>query len=69
MAQELIHDGDDAKADEIVFDVTEAGLKVRNSGQFTYCGYLDKPCSYLAEGDNKCDFQGITDVGSGRKLS
>ena len=69
MALELIQNADDAKAEEIVFDITDIGLLVRNSGQFTYCGDLDKSCAYLAEGNYKCDYHRITDVGSGGKLS
>jgi hypothetical protein len=69
MALELIQNADDAKAEEIVFDITDSGLLVRNSGQFTYCGDLNKPCAFLAEGNYKCDYHRITDVGSGGKLS
>jgi ribosomal protein S24E len=69
MALELIQNADDAKAEEIVFDITDSGLLVRNSGLFTYCGDLDKPCVSLAEGEYKCDYHRITDVGSGGKLS
>lgn len=69
MALELIQNADDAKAEEIVFDITDTGLLVRNSGQFTYCGDLEKPCASLAEGNYKCDYHRITDVGSGGKLS
>ena len=68
MALELIQNADDAKAEEIVFDITDTGLLVRNSGQFTYCGDLDKPCAYSAKGNYKCDYHRITDVGSGGKL-
>ncbi len=69
MALELIQNADDAKAEEIVFDITDTGLLVCNSGQFTYCGDLDKPCASLPEGNYKCDYHRITDVGSGGKLS
>ncbi|MBW6167615.1 DUF3883 domain-containing protein [Pseudomonas aeruginosa] len=69
MALELIQNADDAKAEEIVFDITDNGLLVRNSGQFTYCGDLNKPCAFLSEGNYKCDYHRITDVGSGGKLS
>lgn len=69
MALELIQNADDAKAEEILFDITDSGLLVRNSGQFTYCGDLDKPCAFLANGNYKCDYHRITDVGSGGKLS
>lgn len=38
MALELIQNADDAKAESVVFDVTDQGLVLSNSGQFTYCG-------------------------------
>ena len=69
MALELIQNADDAKAEEIIFDITDGGLLVRNSGQFTYCGNLYKPCAFLANSNYKCDYHRITDVGSGGKLS
>jgi len=69
MALELIQNADDAKAEEIVFDITDSGLLVRNSGQFTYCGDLYKQCGFLDNGNYKCDYHRITDVGSGGKLS
>jgi hypothetical protein len=69
MALELIQNADDAKAEEIIFDVTNSGLLVRNSGQFTYCGDLYKSCAFLADSNYKCDYHRITDVGSGGKLS
>ncbi|KHS70939.1 hypothetical protein RC77_05345 [Pectobacterium brasiliense] len=69
MALELIQNADDAKAEEIVFDIMDSGLLVRNSGQFTYCGDLNKTCAFLAGGNYKCDYHRITDVGSGGKLS
>jgi len=69
MALELIQNADDAKAEDIIFDITDSGLLVRNSGQFTYCGDLDKLCGFLADSNYKCDYHRITDVGSGGKLS
>ncbi|EMC2776934.1 DUF3883 domain-containing protein [Pseudomonas aeruginosa] len=69
MALELIQNADDAKAESVIFDVTDQGLAVFNSGQFTYCGGLDRPCAFLAEGNYKCDYHRITDVGSGGKLT
>lgn len=69
MALELIQNADDAKAEEVVFDITDSGLLVRNSGQFTYCGDLTRPCAFLTEDSYKCDYHRITDVGSGGKLS
>ncbi len=70
MALELIQNADDAKAEKIIFDITDGGLLVRNSSQFTYCGDLYKqPCTFLANSNYKCDYHRITDVGSGGKLS
>ncbi len=69
MALELIQNADDAKAESVVFDVTDQGLVVFNSGKFTYCGDLDKECAFLVEGNYKCDYHRITDVGSGGKLN
>ena len=70
MALELIQNADDAKAEEIAFDITDRGLLVRNSGQFTYCGDLDsRPCSFVATNSYSCDYHRIADVGSGGKLS
>lgn len=70
MALELIQNADDAEAEEIVFDITDHGLLVRNSGQFTYCGDLDsRPCGSIATDGYGCDYHRIADVGSGGKLS
>lgn len=70
MALELIQNADDAKAEEISFDITDSGLMVRNSGQFTYCGDLhSRPCGFVATNNYSCDYHRIADVGSGGKLS
>lgn len=70
MALELIQNADDAKADSVVFDITDRGLLVVNSGKFTYCGDLDtRPCSFSASSNYSCDYHRIADVGSGGKLS
>ncbi len=71
MALELIQNADDAKADKIIFNITDDGLEVRNSGEFTYCGDLNAtPCGFQSkQGDNySCDYHRIADVGSGGKL-
>ena len=68
MALELIQNADDAKAEEVVFDITSDALVVRNSGEFTYCGDLSSPCAFEAESGYSCDYHRITDVGSGGKL-
>lgn len=70
MALELIQNADDAKAESVVFDITDHGLFVVNSGQFTYCGDLHtRPCSFIASKNYSCDYHRIADVGSGGKLS
>lgn len=70
MALELIQNADDAKAEEIIFDITSKGLVVTNSGKFSYCGDLNKrPCKHLDTEDYGCDFHRIVDVGSGGKLA
>ena len=69
MALELIQNADDAKAEEIVFNITRDGLVVRNSGEFTYCGDLDScACTFKADTGRNCDYHRITEVGSGDKL-
>ena len=48
MALELIQNADDARADSVVFDITDQGLLVVNSGKFTYCGDLHtRPCGFI----------------------
>jgi len=70
MALELIQNADDAKAQEIIFDITDRGLIVRNSGCFGYCGDLkNKTCRFLAKGKIKCDFHRITDFASANKMA
>jgi len=70
MALELIQNADDAKAEEIIFDITSKGLVVTNSGNFSYCGDLNKrPCRHLEAEGYGCDFHRIVDVGSGGKLA
>lgn len=70
MALELIQNADDAKADAVIFDITDRGLLVVNSGKFTYCGDLHtRPCSFIAANNYSCDYHRIADVGSGGKLS
>ena len=70
MALELIQNADDAKAETVVFDITDDGLTVHNSGEFTYCGDLNtNPCDFKAKSDYSCDYHRIADVGGGGKLS
>ncbi|MEP0952377.1 MAG: DUF3883 domain-containing protein [Marinobacter sp.] len=71
MALELIQNADDAKAGSVIFDITDDGLIVLNSGAFSYCGDMSKqPCEWLMQADGySCDFHRIANVGSGGKLS
>lgn len=70
MALELLQNADDAKAEIVTFDVTDKGLFVVNSGEFTYCGNLhNRPCAFSATKNYSCDYHRIADVGSGGKLS
>src|SRR4051795_8283551 len=69
MALELIQNADDAKAQEITFDITHTGLWVRNSGRFAYCGDLAAAECRLQDSDGySCDYHRIVDVASGGKL-
>lgn len=69
MALELIQNADDANAKEIIFDITDEGLRVYNSGQFTYCGDLKRTCGFITTNNYSCDYHRIVEVGSGGKLS
>ena len=69
MALELIQNADDAEAETIVFDITDDGLVVRNSGEFSYCGDLNaNPCNLKAKENYSCDYHRIAEVGGGGKL-
>lgn len=68
MALELIQNADDAKAKEITFEIADDGLKVTNSGEFTYCGDLTVECHFQTRGGYSCDYHRIVDVASGGKL-
>lgn len=69
MALELIQNADDAKAQEITFDITDRGLWVRNSASFTYCGDLAATECRLQHSEGySCDYHRIVDVASGGKL-
>jgi hypothetical protein len=68
MVLELIQNADDAKAESIIFDITDSGLLVINSGTFTYCGDLHtRPCGFIVSNNYSCDYHRIADVGSGGK--
>lgn len=60
MALELLQNADDAKATKIVFDICDDGLRVWNSGIFSYCGDLEHECSlYKEKGGKTCDFHNL----------
>lgn len=60
MALELLQNADDAKATKIIFDICDDGLRVWNSGVFSYCGDLEHECTLYKEKDNKtCDFHNL----------
>lgn len=66
MILELLQNADDAKAEKIIFDITDTGLYLFNSGEFSYCGNLASP-NCLTE-EESCDFHRIKEVASGGKL-
>lgn len=66
MILELLQNADDAKADEIIFDITDSGLHLFNSAEFSYCGNLAEPNCLFEE--EACDFHRIKEVASGGKL-
>lgn len=69
MALEIIQNADDAKANEIIFDIRKDGLQVWNSGEFSYCGNLsDRICRLQQTEKYACDFHRIKKVASGGKL-
>ena len=45
MILELMQNADDAKAEEMVFDIREECSRVTNSAEFTYCGHLEDKCT------------------------
>ncbi len=66
MALELIQNADDAGATEIIFNITDQALVVRNNRKFTYCGQIkENPCPQQIA----CDFHAILNVASGEKLA
>lgn len=73
MALELIQNADDAGADSLVFDVTEAGLFVRNNAEFSTCGLREIRCPWERGGDpdghkRACNFHAISRMGSRNKI-
>lgn len=68
MALELIQNADDAKAKELIFDITDKGLFVRNDGSFSYCKDLAQDeCAFMP--NTTCDYHRIIKVANGGKLS
>ena len=66
-AKALLYCGPNVRA-AIVFDITDRGLLVRNSGQFTYCGDLDsRPCGSIATDGYGCQYHRIADGQQRRK--
>lgn len=66
MILELLQNADDAEAERIVFDITDEGLHLFNSGEFSFCGDLaSSNCLFEEE---FCDFHRIKEVASGGKL-
>ena len=73
MALELIQNADDAGADNLIFDVTEAGLFVRNNAEFSTCGLNEIRCPWEQGGDpdghkRACNFHAISRMGSRNKI-
>jgi hypothetical protein len=68
MALELIQNADDAKAEELSFDITDSGLVLWNSAPFSYCGDLESKCGFKRQDKKTCDFHSIIKIASGAKL-
>lgn len=73
MALELIQNADDAGAASLSFDVTDGGLFVRNSGEFSTCGLREMRCPWERNGDSNgrmraCNFHAISRMGSRNKI-
>ncbi|WP_156169995.1 protein NO VEIN domain-containing protein [Aurantiacibacter luteus] len=73
MARELIQNADDARAEEMVFDIDGDALRIWNSGKFSSCETQDGHCPWEVRGNphsgtkRACDFHAISTVGSGNK--
>lgn len=73
MALELIQNADDAGADNLIFDVTDGGLFIRNNAEFSTCGLHEIRCPWEQRGDpnghlRACNFHAISRMGSRNKL-
>jgi len=65
MALELLQNADDARAENIIFDIQDDGLRVWNSGVFNYCGDLNNDeCSF---DEGRCNFHSLIEFASGSK--
>lgn len=73
MARELIQNADDARAEEMVFEIDDDALRIWNSGKFSSCETQDGHCPWEVSGNphsgtrRPCDFHAISTVGSGNK--
>lgn len=73
MALELIQNADDAGADNLIFDVTDAALFIRNNAEFSTCGLHEIRCPWEQGGDPEghmraCNFHAISRMGSRNKI-
>lgn len=73
MALELIQNADDAGADNLIFNVTDAGLLIRNNAEFSTCGLHEIRCPWEHGGDpdgqmRACNFHAISRMGSRNKI-
>lgn len=73
MALEIIQNADDAGADNLIFDVTDTGLFIRNNAEFSTCGLHEIHCQWEQSGDpdghmRACNLHAITRMGSRNKI-
>lgn len=73
MALEIIQNADDAAADNLIFDVTDNGLFIRNNAEFSTCGLHEIRCPWEQGGDpdghmRTCNFHAISRMGSRNKI-
>ena len=69
LANELIQNADDdPDATEIVFDLLDDAMVVRNDGTFTDCGNMElEECPWTLERGHRCDFHRFRRTASGDK--
>lgn len=73
MALEIIQNADDAAADNLIFDVTDNALFIRNNAEFSTCGLHELRCPWEQGGDpdgrmRACNFHAISRMGSRNKI-